>query len=111
MRGSWVRRNSFCWRLRQKSSSLRTSKYRRTPSLKTETSGPAWCNAIVLSPPGDVQARIHRFIFIAEVFDELEFQQVSVESESALHVFRVDHGMIKSKFPASIQGDGNLVLL
>ena len=28
-------------------SSSRTSKYRRTPSLKTETSGPAWCKAIV----------------------------------------------------------------
>ena len=56
------------------------------------------------------QARIHRFILIAEVFDKLESQQISVETESALHIFHVDHGMIESKFPVSIQGDGSLVL-
>jgi hypothetical protein len=49
-----------------------------------------------------VQARIHRLILIAEVLDELESQQISVEAEAALHVFHVDDGMIESKFPVSI---------
>ena len=50
-----------------------------------------------------VRAAAHnRLILIAEVFDEFESQQISVEAESALHVLHVDHGMIETKFPVSI---------
>jgi len=64
----------------------------RTCLVQGDRAVAAWCP----------QARIHWFILIAEVFDELESQQISVEAESALHVFHVDHGVIERKLPASI---------
>src|SRR6202023_393945 len=55
------------------------------------------------------QARIHLRTFIAEVFNELEPKQVTVETKSAIHVFNVDHGVVEGKPFFSIHGGGNLV--
>jgi hypothetical protein len=53
-------------------------------------------------PTRRAQARIHRPIFVAEVFDELESQQIAVEDKPPLHVLNVDHGMIESKLSFSV---------
>src|ERR1700675_1053728 len=51
---------------------------------------------------GCAQARIHWLFVIHEVFDELASQQFSVEVDSALNVFHVEHSVIESKLPAII---------
>src|SRR5882762_4286776 len=55
------------------------------------------------------QAPIHLRTFIAEVFNELESKQITVETNSAIHVFNVDHGVVEGKLSFSIHGGGNLV--
>ena len=54
------------------------------------------------------QSCIHRLILVAEVFNELESQQVAVETESTLHVFHVDLGVVESESPVNFRGDRNL---
>src|ERR1700724_892414 len=54
------------------------------------------------------QTRIHLRTFIAEVFNELESKQITVETNSAIHVFNVDHGVVEGKLSFGIYGGGNL---
>ena len=62
-------------------------------------------------PTRRAEARIHRLILVAKVFDELESQQIAVECKAALHVFDVDHGLIECKFPFGLAPDKSLVRL
>ena len=47
---------------------------------------------------GCVHSRINWRAFIAEVFDELESQQIVVEAERSIYILNVDRGMVESKF-------------
>src|SRR5262249_35813898 len=59
-------------------------------------------------PTRRAQTRIHRLILIAKVFNELESEQIAVETESTLHVLHVDHGMVERKPPVNFRADGSL---
>ena len=62
-------------------------------------------------PSRRAEARIHRLILVAKVFDELESQQIAVEDKPAFHVSNVDHGLIEGEFPFSLARDRSLVRL
>ena len=51
---------------------------------------------------GCVHSRINWRAFMAEVFDELESQQIVVETERSGYILNVDRGMVESKFVSRI---------
>src|SRR5580693_2041025 len=57
---------------------------------------------------GRAHPRIHRRTLVAKIFNELESKQIAVETESALYVLHVNHGVVESKLPGRIRGDGSL---
>jgi len=46
---------------------------------------------------GSAQACVNGNTVVAEVFDELEAEQVAIEAERAVHVLHVDHGVIEGE--------------
>lgn len=59
-------------------------------------------------PTGRAHSRIYRRAIIVEIFDELESQQIAIETDGAPYILNVDHSVVEGKLPADTQVDGYL---
>jgi hypothetical protein len=56
---------------------------------------------------GCVHSRINWRAFMAEVFNELESQQILIETKRSIYILNVDRGVVESKFAAGMQIGGS----
>jgi len=55
---------------------------------------------------GGAEAGVDGFAFVAEIFDELEAEEIVIEAHGALDVLDVDHGVIEGEFAGGGCGGG-----